>query len=130
MIYVFPLKFLASMTTKNGKKLTIVCRRVLFSGGELFEKIVEAGSYSEKQASEVIRDITRAIKYMHNEGVVHRDLKVLLRLVWPSIVCRPRCRACCERSPSCVSVRISRTDLVPTSCARCGSPEIRFIYYA
>jgi len=44
-------------------------------GGELFEQIVERGSYSEHDAANIIRQILEGIDYMHKHGVVHRDLK-------------------------------------------------------
>lgn len=47
----------------------------LVSGGELFDQIVERGSYSEKDASDLIRQVLEGIDYMHRHGVVHRDLK-------------------------------------------------------
>jgi calcium/calmodulin-dependent protein kinase I len=46
------------------------------TGGELFDRIVEKGSYTEKDASHLIRQILEAVDYMHSQGVVHRDLKV------------------------------------------------------
>lgn len=51
-------------------------RRV--TGGELFDRIVEKGSYTEKDASDLIRQVLEAVDYMHEQGVVHRDLKVNL----------------------------------------------------
>ena len=49
------------------------CDRV--TGGELFDRIVEKGSYTEKDAADLIKQVLSAVAYMHSEGVVHRDLK-------------------------------------------------------
>jgi len=40
------------------------------------DRIVEKGSYTEKDASFLIRQVLEAVDYMHDRGVVHRDLKV------------------------------------------------------
>lgn len=47
----------------------------LVTGGELFDRIVEKGSYTEKDAAGLIRQVLEAVHYMHEQGVVHRDLK-------------------------------------------------------
>ncbi|KAL5013464.1 hypothetical protein ScPMuIL_007734 [Solemya velum] len=47
----------------------------LVTGGELFDRIVEKGSYTEKDASHLIKQVLEAVNYMHERGVVHRDLK-------------------------------------------------------
>jgi len=44
-------------------------------GGELFDQIVERGSYTENDAAKLVRQILEGIDYMHKHGVVHRDLK-------------------------------------------------------
>ena len=45
------------------------------TGGELFDRIVEKGSYSERDASDLIRQVLEAVSYLHTLGIVHRDLK-------------------------------------------------------
>jgi len=47
----------------------------LVTGGELFDRIVEKGSYTEKDAADLIKQVLSAVAYMHDSGVVHRDLK-------------------------------------------------------
>lgn len=44
----------------------------LMRGGELFDKIVELGSYTERDAASCVRNITDALAYLHSHGVVHR----------------------------------------------------------
>ena len=50
------------------------------TGGELFDRIVEKGSYTEKDAADLMRQVLEAVDYMHEQGVVHRDLKVCSHL--------------------------------------------------
>eukprot|EP01099_Mayorella_cantabrigiensis_P002953 TRINITY_DN232_c0_g1_i1.p1 TRINITY_DN232_c0_g1~~TRINITY_DN232_c0_g1_i1.p1 ORF type:complete len:350 (-),score=94.23 TRINITY_DN232_c0_g1_i1:637-1686(-) len=47
----------------------------LVIGKELFDKIVEKGQYSEKDASNIVRQIVSAVEYLHQNGIAHRDLK-------------------------------------------------------
>uniref|UniRef100_A0A6I8MY27 Calcium/calmodulin-dependent protein kinase type IV n=1 Tax=Ornithorhynchus anatinus TaxID=9258 RepID=A0A6I8MY27_ORNAN len=47
----------------------------LVTGGELFDRIVERGFYSELDAAHVVKQILEAVAYLHANGVVHRDLK-------------------------------------------------------
>jgi len=47
----------------------------LVTGGELFDRIVEKGSYSEDDAKELVRKIVNAVEYLHSKGIAHRDLK-------------------------------------------------------
>jgi len=47
----------------------------LVTGGELFDQIVSRGTYSERDAANVIRQILEAVEYMHDNGIAHRDLK-------------------------------------------------------
>jgi len=45
------------------------------SGGELFDRIIEAGALTEREGAIVAQQILRAINYMHDHQVAHRDLK-------------------------------------------------------
>ncbi|XP_029101901.1 calcium/calmodulin-dependent protein kinase type 1D-like isoform X1 [Scleropages formosus] len=47
----------------------------LVSGGELFDRILDRGVYTEKDASLVIRQVLHGVSYLHKNGIVHRDLK-------------------------------------------------------
>lgn len=47
----------------------------LCSGGELFDRIVKQGHYSERQAAELARTIVRVVEACHALGVLHLDLK-------------------------------------------------------
>jgi calcium/calmodulin-dependent protein kinase I len=47
----------------------------LVTGGELFDQILEKGSYTEDEARKIARDMLRGIAYLHSLGIVHRDLK-------------------------------------------------------
>ncbi|KAL9399795.1 hypothetical protein Peur_008756 [Populus x canadensis] len=47
----------------------------LCSGGELFDRIVRRGHYTEKQAAELARLIVGVVEACHSLGVMHRDLK-------------------------------------------------------
>ncbi|XP_070541852.1 calcium/calmodulin-dependent protein kinase type IV-like [Ptychodera flava] len=47
----------------------------LVTGGELFERIVARGFYSERDAADCVRQICEAVAYLHQNDIVHRDLK-------------------------------------------------------
>ncbi|XP_042467963.1 calcium-dependent protein kinase 20-like [Zingiber officinale] len=47
----------------------------LCEGGELFDRIVARGHYTEREAAAVTRTIIEVIQVCHEHGVMHRDLK-------------------------------------------------------
>ncbi|KAF7838409.1 calcium-dependent protein kinase 10-like [Senna tora] len=47
----------------------------LCEGGELFDRIVARGHYSERAAASVARTIAEVVRMCHANGVMHRDLK-------------------------------------------------------
>ena len=47
----------------------------LVTGGELFERLVTQGPYSEKEASRLMRQLAQGVAWLHQNGICHRDLK-------------------------------------------------------
>ena len=44
----------------------------LCTGGELFDKIIEQGTLTEKEASYIMRQLLSAVYYAHNNNIAHR----------------------------------------------------------
>ncbi|CAA0826801.1 Calcium-dependent protein kinase 30 [Striga hermonthica] len=47
----------------------------LCEGGELFDRIVARGHYSERAAAAVAKTVAEVVRMCHHNGVMHRDLK-------------------------------------------------------
>jgi hypothetical protein len=55
------------------KKMHLVME--LVTGGELFDRIVAKGSYTERDAANCIGTLAKALGHLHSKNIVHRDLK-------------------------------------------------------
>lgn len=47
----------------------------LATGGELFDRIIARGSFTERDATRVLQMVLDGLKYLHTLGITHRDLK-------------------------------------------------------
>ena len=67
-------------------KTTVYLVMELVTGGELFDRIVEKGSYTEKDAADLIRQVLDAVDYMHSQVLlVYRMAGCLdgcIALIW------------------------------------------------
>lgn len=83
-------------------------------GGTLLANIERRGHLTEREASLVVRDIARALDFLHRKGIAHRDLK-------PENIL-------CEKTDEVVPIRICDFDLasgVPVSQNdNCTTPEL------
>jgi len=93
----------------------------LATGGELFDRVVESGSFSEKDACFMIKQVIEACAYLHSIGICHRDLKPENVLMLSSD----------ENSPDYKVVKIadfglsslSAVEYQATMATACGTPE-------
>ena len=74
------------------------------TGGEVFDRIVQKGSYSEREASELIGHLLSGVRYLHGANIIHRDLKPGACLGSPLAVAPPLARS--SRARVCVRVRV------------------------
>ncbi|XP_042561490.1 MAP kinase-activated protein kinase 3 [Clupea harengus] len=60
----------------HGKKCLLIIMECM-EGGELFSRIQARGdqAFTEKEGSEIMRDIGTAIEFLHNVNIAHRDIK-------------------------------------------------------
>lgn len=47
------------------------------TGREVFDWILDQGYYSERDTSNVVRQVLEAVAYLHSLHIVHRNLKVM-----------------------------------------------------
>lgn len=58
---------------EDNRKIYLVMELCL--GGELFDRIIDSGHFTESQAAMTMQHMFRAIYYMHESHICHRDLK-------------------------------------------------------
>jgi calcium/calmodulin-dependent protein kinase I len=54
----------------------------LCTGGELFDRIIDKGSFYEEDAAKIVKSVIEVVWFLHSQDIVHRDIKpenILLR---------------------------------------------------
>lgn len=77
--HVNVLHVLGHYMSKTADKVYIITE--LLDGGELLDAVLERGSFSEADARLVFRSVLQGLLYMHERGVIHRDVKVGVSLM-------------------------------------------------
>ena len=49
----------------------------LATGGELFDRVIAKGCFTERDATHVLHMLLDGVRYLHGLGIAHRDLKVI-----------------------------------------------------
>jgi serine/threonine protein kinase len=73
-------RYVVGMKEVLASKTKIFIVLELFTGGELFDKIVSVGKMTEDQAKFYFAQLVEGVEYCHSLGVCHRDLK-------PEVMC-------------------------------------------
>lgn len=68
-------KYVVGMKEVLASRTKIFIVLELVTGGELFDKIVSEGKFSEEMARFYCKQLVEGVEYCHNLGVCHRDLK-------------------------------------------------------
>jgi len=69
-------KHIVSLIDICDTKDTLFIVMELMEGGELYEEIVRRKSFTEKDASYIMYQLFLALEYLHENQIVHRDLKL------------------------------------------------------
>jgi calcium/calmodulin-dependent protein kinase I len=67
------VQFIDAFETKHKDIYCVILE--LFSGMNLFDKIIEHGKFSECDSKKIFMQLHSAITYLHEHNIVHRDLK-------------------------------------------------------
>jgi len=90
----------------------------LCSGGELFDYLVEKGRLTEEEAKIIFGQLCLAVAYLHDKGIVHRDLKL------ENVLLDERCRV--KLGDFGFTREFERGSFMETFCGTTGyaSPEM------
>ena len=57
----------------------------LLEGGELLQRIRSQQSFTEAEASTIMRQLVSVVSYLHQHKIVHRDLKPEVCIIIPQL---------------------------------------------
>jgi len=84
----------------------------LVEGGDLLDRIVSHGCYSERGARQIMRRLLSALVYLHSQRIVHRDLKPENILVPPLLISAVKEGVVCANSSKATTTTTSNTMVI------------------
>lgn len=75
ILYRIRHQYIIALLESYESKSEVYLVMELATGGDLFDRLVSLGNFTETDAVHILQMILQGIQYLHHMGITHRDLK-------------------------------------------------------